>query len=121
MGRKVLIVDDVEDTATSFAFLLSDMGHEVQFTTSPVKALKMALEMRPEFVFLDIGMPVIDGWELAKRLRVELGPSVRLFAVSGYARASDYTMSADIGIEEHLPKPIEIARVAEILNTGPRL
>ena len=116
-ARRILIVDDLEDTVMSFAYLLTQMGHLVEFTTHPEAALVIARRFGPEFAFLDIGMPRIDGWKLASQMRACLNAKpVRLVAVTAYNSEADRARSAAAGFEAHLPKPVDIAWVEDLLS-----
>ena len=116
--RRILIVDDLEDSAASLAFLLEGLGHEVKFTTLPAKALEIASTFLPEFVFVDIGMPKMNGWELAKKIKSNpLTAAARIFAVTGYAQPEDKQRSHAAGIEAHLLKPLEFRLLADLLSS----
>ncbi len=114
-GRRVLVVDDNEDAAFLFSEALKRLGHVVDVAYDGPSALVCARNRPPEIAFLDIGLPVMDGYELARRLR-ELGEKPpRLIAVTGYGHSSDREKSRDAGFEQHLVKPIELAVVQEAL------
>lgn len=114
-ARRVLVVDDLEDTATSLAYLLETMGCTVNFATHPLVAMELAKTFRPELVFLDIGMPGLDGWRLCKLLKSEPAlQGVRLFAITGYAMTADRQRSLEAGFEDHFVKPLDF-RVLENL------
>lgn len=105
---RILVVDDDLDTAKSFAVLLRQLGHESHFLTDPTLALAMARRMATQLVFLDIGMPDIDGWALARILRKEMGESVRIVALTAYGTSDDRKRSREAGFDAHLQKPIDI-------------
>jgi CheY-like chemotaxis protein len=105
--RRVLVVDDNLDAAHSFANLVERIiGHKVEFAINGYAALQLARKVRPEVVFLDLVMPGISGFELAKRLKQELGDDVRLIAVTAYGTDEDREKSAKAGCELHLIKPV---------------
>ena len=86
-ARRILVVDDLHDSAMSLALVLQRLGHTAEFVTDPAKALEAARRLRAELVFLDIGMPQIDGYALARMLRQAFGfDSVRLVALTAWAR-----------------------------------
>ncbi len=115
--RRVLIVDDEPDVADTLGLLLQARGHEARWTTDGVAALEAAGELQPEIALLDLGLPGMDGYELARRLR-EAFPSVRLIAITGYQRDADRLQEA--GFDDHLIKPIDTgALLALIEETGP--
>lgn len=104
---KVLVVDDNLDAAHSFANLVERIiGHKVDFAINGYAALQLAKKLRPEVVFLDLVMPGISGFELARRLKQELGDEVRLIAVTAYGTDEDREKSAKAGCELHLIKPV---------------
>lgn len=87
-GRRVLVVDDHPDTASSLAVLLAMHGHDARAALSAFAAFHALLEFDPEVCLVDLRMPMMDGFETAKRLRVILGPHVRLMAITGELRAA---------------------------------
>jgi CheY-like chemotaxis protein len=118
-SRRVLIVDDNVDSANSIAMLLSHAGHEVHVAHDGLGALAMARQVRPEFVFLDLGLPGLDGFEVARALRREPGlEALRIIAVTGYGQESDREKAREAGIDQHLVKPADPAFLESLL--GPR-
>ena len=115
-SRRVLIVDDNADAAQSLAMVLSVEGHTADFVTQPRLAFERAMQMRPELVLLDIGMPDMDGFEVVHRLRAmpELAHTT-IVAVTGYGRYEDRQMSAAAGFDAHLVKPVEFDALARVL------
>ena len=115
-SRRILIVDDNEDAAWILAETLSLIGHDVRCAHDGPSALRMALELVPDVALLDIGLPVMDGYELAARLRAEPRvASVQLIALTGYGQPGDRKRSHDAGFAAHLVKPVSIdALVAAI-------
>jgi CheY-like chemotaxis protein len=108
----VLIVDDNEDARVLLAGLLAAHGYEVESAGEADDALLIATRFRPQVVVLDIGLPGIDGWELARRLRGISGlEQIRLVALTGYGSDRDRERSRDAGIDEHLLKPIEVSQL----------
>jgi CheY-like chemotaxis protein len=119
-GRQLLVVDDNVDAADSLAALLSLQGHEVRVARSGPAALEMVSDYRPDLVFLDIGMPGMDGYEVARRMRQVPGlAKVRLVALTGWGQHEDRRRSAQAGFDEHLVKPVE-AKVLEKLLADKR-
>lgn len=115
---RVLVVDDVADAAESMARVLSTMGHEAAFVTRASEALEVARKMRPQIVFLDLGMPEIDGYKLARLLRAEFGfDGMRLVAISGWGRDEDRAASRQAGFDAHVKKPAGIDVIDSILKT----
>ena len=116
-GRKILVVDDNADAAQSLAILLRLRGHEVQVALGGAEALQMVDDNLPELVFLDIGMPDIDGYEVARLLRAELdGDTMGLIAVTGWGTEQDRIRSKEAGFDFHLTKPVGLAAVEEVIG-----
>jgi CheY-like chemotaxis protein len=104
----VLIVDDNTDAANSLAMLLQLDGHEVQAVYNSREALERALSFRPDVMLLDIGLPGMNGYEMAQTVRMMPGlGSVRLIAVTGYGRSEDRGRALAAGFDDHLVKPVE--------------
>lgn len=108
--RRVLIVDDNEDSANSLAMILKLGGHETASVYSSADALEQAATFKPDVVLLDIGLPGMDGYEVARRMRELPGlRDIRLVAVTGYGRSDDRLRARDAGFDDHLTKPVEFA------------
>jgi len=115
-GLQILVVDDNVDAAESIAEILELLGNRVRVAHDGLEALRLARESAPDLALLDIGLPVIDGYELAQRLRSE-HPSLRLVAVSGYGQDSDRAAALRAGFSRHLVKPVSLQEI-ESLVTG---
>jgi signal transduction histidine kinase/ActR/RegA family two-component response regulator len=118
-GRRVMLVDDNEDAVELLAAALMRIGHDVAVAYDAPNALAVARTFHPEVALLDIGLPVMDGYELARRLRELLGPSVRLVAVTGYGQEHDRVRAEEAGFAEHLVKPVSVPELAAAI-AGPR-
>lgn len=106
--RRVLIADDNCDSAESLGMLLSLEGHEVHVAYTGGEALALAVAKPPELAFLDIGMPDMDGFELARRLRsVPFGHRPTLVAVTGWGRPDDIRKALEAGFDHHVTKPLD--------------
>jgi PAS domain S-box-containing protein len=115
---RVLVVDDNVDTAESLAMLLKTSGHDARTALTGPTALEAALDYRPNVVLLDIGLPGLDGYEVAKRMRQQPGlRNAVLVAMTGYGQASDRQRSHDAGFDHHLVKPADFGKVQQILAT----
>lgn len=115
---RILMVDDVTDSAVSLLLLLSGWGHEVRMADDGASAVREAIELRPHVIFLDIGMPGFDGYEVAKWVRLQ--PNLRdvvLVAVTGYGQESDRKRSREAGFDHHLVKPAQPADMRRILDS----
>jgi DNA-binding response OmpR family regulator len=118
---RVLIVDDDRDTADSLAIFLRHAGHRVGVAYDGDGALEAARIDPPHVVVLDIGLPGLDGYEVARRLRREPGlAGVTLVALSGYGSELHQARSRDAGFDHHLVKPIDAERVHEIVAAHAR-
>ncbi|HYG62766.1 MAG TPA: ATP-binding protein [Thermoanaerobaculia bacterium] len=115
---RVLVVDDSEDTAETMGMLLHLAGHEVRLAFDGLAAVEMATADRPDAILLDIGLPVMDGYEVARRLRQN--PAMRevvLIAASGYGQETDKAQSREAGFDVHLVKPIDPQELLRLLGT----
>jgi CheY-like chemotaxis protein len=114
--RRVLVVDDNQDAAESLATLLKLQGHEVRVAFSGVAALEMTKTYTPDVVFMDIGMPGMDGYEAARRMREQPGlRRVVMAALTGWGQQEDRRRTAEAGFDHHLVKPPEPVAVASVL------
>jgi len=114
-SRRIMVVDDNTDEAESLGALLRLLGNEVRVFHDGEEALEAASTLKPEIAFLDLGMPRMDGYELARRLRRDHGDQVLLIAVTGYGMAADRRRSREAGFDEHLVKPVSSAALQERL------
>jgi CheY-like chemotaxis protein len=115
----VLVVDDNKDAADSLAILLGLYGQKVRVVHNGLAALEAALSEPPDVVFLDLGMPGMNGFEVAQRLRQQPGSeNVLLVAVTGWGQAEDRRRTHEAGFDHHLVKPVEAAAVQTLLARG---
>ncbi len=113
----MLVVEDNLDTVHSLSELLRDMGHQVKFAINGYAGMAIARDFRPEFVFLDLGLPGMDGFEVARRLKAEPGlEKVRVIAITGYAQEEYRKRSLEAGCEIHLVKPLEAGYLESLLG-----
>ncbi len=118
-GLSVLIIDDNEDLATGLASVLELHGHDVRVSHDGESGFAAAVAVKPDVVLLDIGLPILDGYEVARRLRAAWGDApARIIAISGYGLEDDRRRSIEAGINHHLTKPIDIRELAELLAAG---
>jgi signal transduction histidine kinase len=117
-GRRVLVVDDNFDAAEGLAELLRCCGHEAEVAHDAARAIALAPRLRPDIALIDIGLPDMDGYELARRLNAEAAGvwSLRLVAVTGYGLERDRERSAAAGFTGHLVKPINLAMLEPLLE-----
>lgn len=111
----ILVVDDNHDAVHSMALLLQTDGHDVDVAHDGLQAVAKATTSRPDVVLLDIGLPRLDGYEVARRLRAHYGDSVRLVAVTGWGQDDDRHRASDAGFDAHLTKPIDYLDLAKLL------
>jgi signal transduction histidine kinase/CheY-like chemotaxis protein len=114
-SRKVLVVEDDRDAADSLALVLRHWGHDVRTSHDGLSGLKAARSYRPEVVLLDIGLPGLDGYAVARQLRGELGQDVRLVAVTGYGQEEDRRRAVEASFDAHLVKPADLAALQAVL------
>ncbi len=109
--RRVLIIEDNEDSREMLQCLLEKRGHQVSTAADGPTGVALALELEPEVLLVDIGLPGMDGYSVAKRVRKALGASVLLIAVTGYGQPEDRRMALEAGFDRHLTKPVMIDAV----------
>jgi PAS domain S-box-containing protein len=113
----VMVVDDNEDAAKALSMLLEAVGYSVVMETDPVQALADSRTLRPDVFILDIGMPNMDGFELARHLRAQPETEdASIVAVSGYGQTQDIAAATSAGFDHHLVKPVNIAAFTTWLN-----
>ena len=116
--RRLLVVDDNRDAAESMSMLLQMWGHEVAFAYDGPSALETAERWQPEAVFLDIGLPGMDGYEVAERLReLPLAKNAVLIALTGYGHDDDRLRSRRAGIDHHLVKPVAPDALRDLIDS----
>ncbi len=118
--RRILLADDNPDALESLATVLRLHGHEVFSAANGALALETAARHMPEVALLDIGMPVLDGYEVARRIRAqEWGKAVTLVALTGWGQESDRRRSQEAGFDTHLVKPLDIGKLSALLARLP--
>ena len=115
-GHRVLVVDDNQDAAESLSLLLDMMGNEAHIAYDGLQALEMAAALKPDIVLLDIGLPVLNGHDTARRMRADSTmDNVVLVALTGWGEAEDRRRSREAGFDYHLVKPVQIEDLEKIL------
>jgi two-component system CheB/CheR fusion protein len=119
-GRSVLLIEDNVDAAQSLADILELSGHRVHLAHDGTTGIQMARDQKPEVVLCDIGLPDVNGYEVARTLRADesLRPT-RLIAVTGYALFSDKQKAIDAGFDAHLTKPPDLEKLNALLSKEP--
>ena len=116
-ARRVLVADDNRDAADSLAVILRLMGHEVRVAYDGEQALRAAPQFRPHAIVLDIGMPRVNGYDVASQARrAEWGRGVMLIALTGWGQQRDKARAAEAGFDHHLTKPVDAAALAALLS-----
>jgi len=116
--RRILVVDDNEDAANTLAMILKLEGHEVDTAYSGAEALQRLDEFSPGVVLLDIGLPGIDGYEVAGRIRAQrCHAGVRLVAITGYGQETDRARTRAAGFTSHLVKPVDFTELVRVLGS----
>jgi CheY-like chemotaxis protein len=117
--RRILVVDDNQDGAEMLGSLLALDGHTVETVNSGPEALARLGEFRPDVVLLDIGLPGLDGYEVARRIRADTQWSgVQLVAMTGYGQEGDRDRSRAAGFAAHLVKPVEYPALRRVIRAG---
>jgi CheY-like chemotaxis protein len=117
-GQRLLIADDNEDAAESLAALLRMDGHEVTVVSNGLEALSAITAMQPEVALLDIGMPHLSGYEVARQLRQgPLGQNITLIAITGWGQDRDKARAVEAGFNHHFTKPIEPDALLDLLRS----
>jgi PAS domain S-box-containing protein len=116
-GCRILIAEDSADAAEMLRLMLTYMGHDVRVTSDGIQAVAMAKEFAPQIALLDIGMPRMDGYEAARRIREALGRAVILVALTGWGQDEDKRQSREAGFDHHFTKPVEPDVLQELIGS----
>ena len=114
--RRILVVEDHEDTREVLRLALELEGHHVETAADGAEGVELALRMSPDIVLVDIGLPSLDGYAVAQRIRDALGDSILLVALTGYGRDDDRRRTAVAGFDAHLVKPVDFESVTRLLD-----
>jgi PAS domain S-box-containing protein len=116
-GLRILVVDDSQDAADSLGMLLRMRGNEVQTAHDGLEAVEAAAAFQPDVVVLDIGLPVLNGYEAARRIRTQPGGgSIVLIALTGWGQEEDRNLSQEAGFDHHMTKPVDFGALQRILK-----
>lgn len=113
---RILLAEDSPDIGECLAFVLRSAGHDVELVTDGLAAVHLARSYRPDVALLDIGMPKLDGFEAAWRIRKELSCAVRLIALTAWGRDEDKQRAERAGFDVHLTKPIDMNALLKMLE-----
>lgn len=115
---RILVVDDNKDSAETLSLLLQLSGHQISMAHDGEEALEMALEMQPEVVLLDIGLPKLNGYDVARQIRLEpWGRNPTLVAITGWGQSEDKALSREAGFDHHLVKPVDPDALLKLIDT----
>jgi CheY-like chemotaxis protein len=118
-AKRIVVVDDNRDAADTLALSLSLLGHEVRVSYDATEVVDLGAAWRPHMMFLDVGMPKINGFELARRLRGQpWAQDVLLIALTGWGKDEDRRQSFEAGFDHHLVKPAELSEIERLCRGG---
>ncbi len=113
--QHVLVIEDNQDTRELLRMLISSFGHRVDVASDGLEGLKLALALQPDVLIVDLGLPKLDGYGVARRARAELGKPVVMIALTGYGQPEDRRRALEAGFDVHFIKPIEPTRLQRLL------
>jgi two-component system CheB/CheR fusion protein len=116
LPHRVLVVDDNADAAESLGMLLEVRGNAVRIAYDGLEALEAADAFDPDIVLLDIGMPKMSGYEVARRLRADRGDSVLIVAITGWGQEEDRRRAREAGFDHHFTKPVDYEALIELIE-----
>jgi DNA-binding response OmpR family regulator len=120
-SRRVLVVDDLRDSADSLAMLLARMGHEVHTAYDGEEGIAAAAAFQPEVILLDLGLPKVNGYEACRRIREQpWGKEIFLVALTGWGQEDDRRRTAEAGFDHHLVKPVDLTTLTGLLAAVPQ-
>ncbi|HZY84535.1 MAG TPA: response regulator [Gemmataceae bacterium] len=117
-SRRVLVVEDNADSREMLRFVLGIWGHQVEVAGDGEQGVAKALDWGPEVAILDIGLPLLDGYEVARRVRAVLGGRVLLIALTGYGSDEDRQRAFSAGFDAHLTKPADPEELRRLVVAG---
>jgi len=116
---RLVLVEDNADIRETFRELLLMLGHTVELAADGQEGVELILRTKPDVAFVDIGLPVLDGYEVARAVRAQLGPrECRMIAMTGFGQDSDRRQAIDAGFDRHLVKPADVETIEEVLLPG---
>jgi CheY-like chemotaxis protein len=115
-GRRILVIEDNVDARVMLRGMLEMKRHEVYEATEGLAGLEAALRLRPDVAVIDIGLPGMDGYEVARRIRATVGAAMRLIALTGYGQPEDRRQALEVGFDAHLVKPATPATLFDAIH-----
>lgn len=116
--RHVLLIEDSADNLEMMRELLEMEGFRVDVASDGARGVAQALALRPAIAIVDIGLPEMDGYEVARQVRAALGTRITLVALTGYGQPEDHRRATDAGFDAHLTKPVDLADLEALLLPG---
>ena len=113
--KRIVLIDDNDDARKLLAMLLAFEGHETHEAATGDAGIRLACDVRPDVALIDIGLPDFDGYDIAKRIRAQLGNHCKLVAVTGYGQLDDQRRAFEAGFDAHLVKPVSVEQLTEVL------
>jgi CheY-like chemotaxis protein len=117
--RHILLIEDSDDNRELMRDLLEMEGFRVDVASDGAQGVEQALALRPEIAIVDIGLPELDGYEVARQVRAALGGGITLVALTGYGQPSDQYRATQAGFDAHLTKPVNLSDLEAILSGTP--
>ncbi len=117
-SRRILVIEDSDDNRAALKAALEQLGHEVLDSMDGITGAETAIQRAPEVVLVDIGLPGLDGYEVARRIRAARGSRVLLVALTGYGQPEDRRSALAAGFDVHLTKPVELEALATVIERG---
>jgi CheY-like chemotaxis protein len=114
-AQRILVADDNRDAAESLAMLLTLDGHQVEVASNGAEAVDLFKRSQPGIAILDIGMPGLSGYEVARRIRKAATRAVLLIAVTGWGQDADKARAAESGFDHHFTKPVEPTALSDLI------
>lgn len=115
-ARRVLVVEDNPDSRETLRILLKLWGHQVEVAADGLRGVEMALDWQPEVAVVDIGLPKMDGYQVARRVRAALHDRIFLIALTGYSQYQDRQQALDAGFDVHMTKPADLEKLSHFLD-----
>jgi CheY-like chemotaxis protein len=120
-AKRILVVDDNADAGESLAMFLKIEGHEVKAVTDALQALSCLEVFAPQVAIVDIGLPGMNGYELATAIRADKAlPTPMLIALTGYGQQEDFERAREAGFDHHFVKPADLRAIQEVIHTAPQ-
>jgi signal transduction histidine kinase/ActR/RegA family two-component response regulator len=113
---RVFVLEDYADNREALVLLLQQLGHEVESSENGMIGVRRIIETAPDLALVDIGLPGLDGYEVARQVRSALGARVALVAITGYGQKEDQRRALDAGFDRHIAKPVDLSRLQELLD-----